>query len=360
MTLSRNTYAGLLGSLEVVDVHAQVILELVNIERAESSSEIPLINSRIIAPMDSNLDKILEEELNEYAMPPSGAPVPTLLSNPAQSVSNVGTVNNPPIAGPDEDLSLASDLSDVLYSAAELAHLRFSKIISVRTPIHNSLPFVSFLEIFDVSWEFLSKCEIKVKRMIVPLRSMMIFQSKTWLSEFHSRETEKMARGVEEEIWVGKDVDEGVQRLVRLLVDCAVRDPEEFLLGARRAGMLEGKKVGGSAPIKDATKQLDIEGKGYFAVAAGLHTLEVLSSYLKIAMNFPLLITETMSRIVEYMKVGCPSSFFSGEADDVIPVIQFKNLSSGARSRSYAICRIEEYNCETSWYVSVRCRDHER
>lgn len=58
---------------------------------------------------------------------------------------------------------------------------------------------------------------------------------------------------------------------------------------------------------KSPAKQLAIEDRSYFAVSATLSCLKALESYLKIVVNLPLLSTDVMSRIIEFLKV---STFF--------------------------------------------------
>jgi hypothetical protein len=76
----------------------------------------------------------------------------------------------------DPDSTLPADLADVVYSAAETANVRFSKVIAVRAEAHASLSLSEFVAIFAETWSFVIKCETLCRRMIVGLRGAMVSQ----------------------------------------------------------------------------------------------------------------------------------------------------------------------------------------
>lgn len=205
--------------------------------------------------------------------------------------------------GSNEDSILASDISDVVHATAELANLRFSKVIGVRTEVHSNLSLPEFVEIFDASWAFVVQCEVVCQRMIVGLRGVMVGQSKVFLQTYHQKRITEAAKVVENEQWSAADVPHSTQAIVNLILQSAVSDPPEFLLGKRRRTTNGASEEAAIAP--PSTKQLDIEGRDYFSVPAGLACVEVLADYLKVVMNCPLLTTDAMSKVVEFMKVRC-------------------------------------------------------
>lgn len=130
----------------------------------------------------------------------------------------------------------------------------------------------------------------------------MIAQSKAWLSAMHSKCTTSMARGVEEEIWVVVEVERRVQKVVEMIVESAVTDSSELLIGRRRKDDSDGgNETNGETSM---AKVLEIEGREYFVVGAGLKAVEALLEYLKVVLNCTLLTTDTMSKVVEFMKVS--------------------------------------------------------
>ncbi|KAI5479336.1 GARP complex component Vps54 [Pseudohyphozyma bogoriensis] len=290
LELAEKTYLGLLGTIEVVDIHSRVLLKLAtDIREDEARRKARRRAVDVKAPPSHGTSLLTIPGSPDSTSPPALSTSPSYSSQPPSPV---------------EDSSLASDVADVVHAAAELANLRFSKVIGVRTEVHSNLALEEFLEIFDASWGFVVQCEIICQRMIVGLRGVMVGQAKTFLQTFHQKRITESARLVENEQWSPSDVSAGTQKVVNLVLESAVSDPTDLLVGKRRQARLAA--LNGSAPengeVKGTTKQLDIEGRDYHAVSAGLAAVDVLADYLKVVVNCPLLTTDAMSKVVEYMK----------------------------------------------------------
>ena len=87
-----------------------------------------------------------------------------------------------------------------------------------------------------------------------------------------------------------------VQRSVDAILQSAVETPSGWDFKREQ----NDDKMDGKA----AAKLLAIEDKSYFAVSATLLCLTGLESYLKVVINLPLLSTDVMSRIIEFLKVS--------------------------------------------------------
>lgn len=293
LLLAEETYSSLLACIEIVELHAQVLIEITK----ESREEEKVRKSR----------RKVVESTQDSPSSSKGTPnkIPGISSSYRPSLSLVID----PIASGD-DTSLPTDISDVVHATAELANLRFSKVIGVRTEVHSSLTLEEFVEIFDASWNFVLRCEVICQRMIVGLRGVMVGQAKAFLQNYHQKRISESAKLVENEQWGAAEVTSTTQNVVYLILQSAVGDPPEFLIGSRKKIVSNGaKEVEGE--VKANTKQLDIEGREYFAVSAGLASLEILSDYLKVVMNCPLSTTDAVSKVVEYMKVNSISVFFN-------------------------------------------------
>jgi vacuolar protein sorting-associated protein 54 len=132
-------------------------------------------------------------------------------------------------------------------------------------------------------------------------------QAKSFLQAFHQDRISRSARLVEDELWNPSEVPQMVQHLVKTIVEAAVRDPPELVVGADppQLSVPNSPTVAStpSSPISGrVSKHLRVEGISYFAVSATLETLVLLLDYLKIIMNLSMLTTDTMSRIIEFLK----------------------------------------------------------
>lgn len=186
--------------------------------------------------------------------------------------------------------------SEVLTSACELANTRASKIISVRSEQHAELPLDQFVAIFNESWSFVVATESLARRMIVSLRGVLSSQAKSFLVQYHAERLTKSAKFVEEETWVQIDVSPRTQHMVDLLVAAAVQDPDECFIPPRPNGTTNGE-----AP-RSVQKFISVEDKTFFVVKATAESLTLLGDYLWIVVNLELVVTDVMSRIVEFLK----------------------------------------------------------
>lgn len=189
------------------------------------------------------------------------------------------------------------DPSDVLSSACELANTRASKILSVRNEQHASLPIEQFVEVFNESWQFVVATEVLAKRMIVSLRGVAASQARSFLVSYHGQKLTRSAKLVEEETWVQIDVPASTQHAVDLMVEAAVTDPAECTIPFKSSNGANGNQK-----QQGATKLISIEGKSFFVVTATSESLSLLSDYLAVVINLELVVTDVMSRIIEFLK----------------------------------------------------------
>ncbi|WVQ64963.1 uncharacterized protein L199_003133 [Kwoniella botswanensis] len=189
------------------------------------------------------------------------------------------------------------DLNDAIVSGCELAHTRASKILAVRAEQHASLGLEEFVEIFKENWKFILNTEKIAGKMIVGLRGVTASQARSFLVTYHSIRLTKSAKLVEEEQWTQIDVLANVQHVVNLLIQSAVSDPQECTIPPPS----QPAENGGASEVS-TKKQIDIEDKSYFVVKATSESLVLLGDYLKIVINLELVVTDVMSRIIEFLK----------------------------------------------------------
>ncbi|KAL7424691.1 hypothetical protein Q5752_000375 [Cryptotrichosporon argae] len=193
----------------------------------------------------------------------------------------------------------AFDAADVVSQACELANTRASKILAVRSEQHAALSLEHFVEVFRESWHFVVTTETLARRMIVSLRGVATSQARAYLISYHGQRLTRSAKLVEEETWVQVDVPAPTQHIVNLLVDAAVGDPGECFIPPHSAANGTGTGDGSAAA---AGKQVLVEDKPFFVVNATSETLALLGDYLKIVINLEIVVTDVMSRIIEFLK----------------------------------------------------------
>ncbi|KIJ10486.1 hypothetical protein PAXINDRAFT_86004 [Paxillus involutus ATCC 200175] len=204
--------------------------------------------------------------------------------------------------------SLQEELSDILSSAADLSNKLVAKVIGYRSEQHAQLDLPSFLGIFNESWSFVIKCEVICRRMIMGLRGVILGQAKLFLQAFHQARINQSAKLVEDEQWNQMEIPPALQHTADVLVDSAVRDPPALIIGGNRSPSMNENAPSSPTPGKpngssgSSTKYIRIEGRPYFCVSATGAVLDLLLDYLKVVVNLSTLNTDTMSRVIEFLK----------------------------------------------------------
>ena len=224
---------------------------------------------------------------------------------------------------------LTSDLSDILSSATELGNSRISKIVSVRAEQHAQLKLREFFQYFEESWAFVVACEVLCRKMIVGFRGTLLNQSKAFLQAFHGKRLQDSAKLVEDEQWAQVEVSQRSQRIVDVIIECAIKDAVEviFAKSSKANGVTSGASPTSgmetpppTAPVANGAgaglaatgnaKYLKVEERTYYVVSATMQVLQLVIDYLKVIVNLPLMNMECMSRLVEFLKVSLPSKLY--------------------------------------------------
>lgn len=378
--LAQETYLGLLACINVVDLQARVLLELT----AEAREEERLRKARRRKGVATNGGEQQPQQpppstgsSSSLTVPGSVPPSPSSLLASTNGHSNGDSrtsTSSDDSSSTASHLLLSTEIADVVHAVSELANVRFSKVLGVRTESHSHLPLEQFVALFDLTWSFVVACEVVCQRMIVGLRGAIVSQAKAWLQIFHQRRITDSAKVVEEEQWSAVEVGRERQRVVERIVESAMRDPPALLLGDRRKGggkdgeNGEGIKDGEEGRKDEPAKQVEVEGRQFFAVGAGLTTIGVLVEYLMVLLNCPMLTTDCMSKIIEFMKVRRSLRLFLlffpfSRARRLIlgggfccTGLQLSNMSSRPRCRCDALRWSQEHHGKASRCVLLLLR----
>jgi vacuolar protein sorting-associated protein 54 len=150
------------------------------------------------------------------------------------------------------------------------------------------------------------------------------------LQAFHQTRISQSAEFVHDEQWGPSPILPETQKLVGILLDAAVRDPPEVNLKSSTSDTASSSLAtpnghaatslspvapvtsplptspsksavnGSSAPA--ASRHLRIEDRTYFVVGSTVQVLTLLVDYVKVIINLSMLTTDTMSRVIEFLK----------------------------------------------------------
>ncbi|KAJ9479329.1 Vacuolar protein sorting-associated protein 54 [Pseudozyma hubeiensis] len=277
LTMGRHLFETLMECLKAVDAQCTLILRILNGLASETSSN----DGKRTAEGDDKTDPVS-----------SGLAPSTRLPSPPTMPTGVPT-------------TLPAKLSEVVVASAEQAHSLCARLLSLRATTHAALELPPFLVVFQLCWSFVLSSEQLCRKMIVGLRGTVLGQAKGFLANFHRRRIERAAKAVEEETWAQADVGADIQKQIRQIVSSAVQDPSDFVVTAGDSQLDAKVEATGDVDVDSAAtsaKTLDIEDRQYFVVDASLDVLSLLVDYLKVVINLPLLTTEAMARVVEFLK----------------------------------------------------------
>ena len=151
------------------------------------------------------------------------------------------------------------------------------------------------------------------------------------MQAFHQTRVSSSARLVEDEKWNPAEVTPALQHIANIVVDSAVRDHPDLVIKSEEAIFSPYATTfpayGGETPTSAAapalpssaqppvangassapavvasTKHIRIEDRTYFLVSATARVLTMLVEYLQVVVNLPTLTTDTMGRVIEYLK----------------------------------------------------------
>ncbi|MBW0528006.1 hypothetical protein O181_067721 [Austropuccinia psidii MF-1] len=137
--------------------------------------------------------------------------------------------------------------------------------------------------------------------MIVALRGVLVRQAKAFLQSFHQKKITESAKVLEQQKWTQVEITSQIQKIVNVIISSAMEDSKLFILPKQLS--IVTSELTESPKIIPLSKQLEIEGMPFHTVSAILESLNTLEYYLKIVIKCSILTTNTMGKIIEFIKV---------------------------------------------------------
>ncbi|CAG8619693.1 10364_t:CDS:10 [Acaulospora morrowiae] len=225
-------------------------------------------------------------------------------------------------------LQLLSDSSQIVFAAADLAHVRCANLIAFRADQNAQLNPKDFYRLYNVTWAFVLECDGLCGRMCYGLRGTISSQAKAFLNHFHMEKTKQGVTLVENEQWIQAEVPIDFQRIVDRIITAATKglvdfkdDPTDPLSSPispvfpppRTSLQIEGstntfndtgKKELSTGKLNNTSSRfILVEDRRFFVVGCSLMLLKMLGDYLRCMANIPTLTTETMNKIIEILNL---------------------------------------------------------
>lgn len=193
---------------------------------------------------------------------------------------------------PDFLIQLGKESADVIFSAADLAHVRCGKLISFRNDQNTLLNPTDFYRLSNVVRTFISQCEMFCGRTCFGLRGTVLSQQKAFIEHFHMERVKQEAQLIENEQWAASEVPSDFQLIVDRICEERI---DSFIIGPiQPESPADGIK---------STKHLIIDGHSYYIVGCSLLVLKMFEDYLKCVFNLENMTLEIMQKLMELLKV---------------------------------------------------------
>lgn len=193
----------------------------------------------------------------------------------------------------DFTITFGKESADIVFSAADLAHVRCGKLMGFRSELNALLNPTDFYRLSSVIRTFILQCEVFCGRTCFGLRGTVLSQQKAFVDHFHMERVKQEAQLIENEQWAASEVPSDFQLIVDRICDGRI---SSFIDGTllNQQQQHDGEK---------STKHLNIDGHSYYVVGCSLLILKMFEDYLKCVLNLESMTSEVMQKLVELLKL---------------------------------------------------------
>ncbi|XP_020570634.1 vacuolar protein sorting-associated protein 54, chloroplastic-like [Phalaenopsis equestris] len=202
--------------------------------------------------------------------------------------------------------------TEAVFAACDSAHGRWAKLLGVRALLHPKLRLQEFLNIYNITQDFITATEKIGGRLGYSIRGTLQSQSKSFVDFQHESRMTKLKAILDQETWVTVDVPEEFQAIVASLhfheESFQNSHNEELTVSSNKENRLDSapnqNADGSSVEAGRTTSQTIVYGGvGYHMVNCGLILLKMLSEYVDISKCLPALSSEVIHRVAEILKM---------------------------------------------------------
>lgn len=194
--------------------------------------------------------------------------------------------------------------TEAVFAACDAAHGRWAKLLGVRALLHPKLRLQEFLQIYNVSQEFVTATEKIGGRLGYSIRGTLQSQAKAFVDFQHESRMTKLKAVLDQETWVEVDVPNEFQAIVDSLFSLEslnVSDSDDQSVDGIVDGQVNNVKTKNEHG-KSGTHLISFRGVGYHMVNCGLILLKMLSEYIDMNNLLPPLSSEIIHRVLEMLK----------------------------------------------------------
>lgn len=133
------------------------------------------------------------------------------------------------MAGLQEELMQALDMSSLLGQAVDAAQTQVTKLLKVRAEVTADLPLERFLRYFNLCRLFADECEAVSGRSGSSLKGVVNTHINSFVSKFSDAEKQALAKAMDSDRWEPKDFDEHDKDVLSRVLTGMESDPLQWL-----------------------------------------------------------------------------------------------------------------------------------
>ncbi|KAI8387445.1 Vps54-like protein-domain-containing protein [Blakeslea trispora] len=253
--------------------------------------------SSAISSQEDQLNHQLSKQLKSMPFSAFFQMLLNLFSTLMKAIERISLYHQIIVSIASDQPEIEKESADILFSAADLAHVRCGKLISFRNDQNALLNPTDFYRFSDAIRTFVVQCESLCNRTCFGLRGTMTTQQKAFIEHFHMERVKQEAQLIENEQWVASEVPPDFQWIVDGICDGHIASHLDEP-ASRQSQKSEEEE-------EKPTKHLVLDGHSFYVVGCSLLILKMFEDYLKCALNLdnPTLTVEITYRLVEMLKL---------------------------------------------------------
>ncbi|KAI9320624.1 Vps54-like protein-domain-containing protein [Dichotomocladium elegans] len=191
-----------------------------------------------------------------------------------------------------QQTELRKESSDIVFAAADLAHVRCAKLVGFRSEQNAQLNPTDFYRLSSKLRTFIRQCETFCGRTCFGLRGTFLSQQKAFIDHFHMERHKQESLLIENEQWMASEVPSDFQGIVdRICEGSTFADDDTHRQVQREDG------------DQKSTKFIVIHGVSYFVVGCSLLIIKMFEDYLRCIANLEGMTTDIMQKLIELLKM---------------------------------------------------------
>ncbi|KAK4105080.1 Vps54-domain-containing protein [Parathielavia hyrcaniae] len=212
-----------------------------------------------------------------------------------------------------EEIHRAVDIANLLGQAVDVAQEKIVKVLRVRSEQSKRLGLVWFLRYFTLNLHFANECEAVSGRSGTTLKTVVNGHIKEFIQIHGDTENQKLAQGMESDLWNAADFGDEDTELLNQLLECSTRDTTAWAEGtqiwtphsdAEKSGedidVLSAQTNGTS---KTKTRSAVVESESFLLPNSAISCMHGMARFLHLMSAIPSMTAEISASLISFLQL---------------------------------------------------------